>query len=112
MKKIIQWLFILFHPSFWIMNYPFDKAWDRKFIKLMSDYKFTDINYYYAKLGNMRLGIQNYPYASFTLYDEKENNPFKKRLTVRPSRWTIYQARQKLRRDWLESKGGWGDDYD
>ena len=106
MKKIIQWLFILFHPSFWILNNPYDKIWDREFMKLMSDYKFTDIDYYYATLGDKRLWIRNYPYASFVYtYYDKDINPFRKACEVRPSRWTIYQARQKLMKDWLKSNG-------
>jgi len=80
------------------MNYPFDESWDQEFTKLLSNYRFTDIDYYYATLGERRIWIANYPHASFTLPTRKLS-PFEDNTQVRPSRWTIYKARQNLKRD-------------
>ena len=100
MEKLISWLFILSHPTFWLMNQPFNREWDKELNDLMDRNKFMNIDYYYAEIGHERIWIQNYPYNAF-VFKKKNFSPFdNKSDEVRPSRWTIYKARRKLINDW------------
>ena len=99
-KLIAHWFFILFHPSFWIINKPYDEWWDQRFNELMDKYSFEEIGRYHATLGDEKLWIANYPYGCFEHC--KYKFPFDIR-DVRPSRWTIYKARKKLEHDYYLS---------
>lgn len=94
MFRFIFSYLLAFHPNWWIMNYDYSSAWDKKFRELLSKHKFTRIGRHTAYLGNHCVWISNYPYAVFHIYDE---------LTVRPSRATIYFAKQKLEQDYFEN---------
>lgn len=89
-NDLIIWLKILLNPSYWLMNNPYDREWDRTFNKLMEEYNFTDITNHTAKLGDTIVWVANHPYASFTKF---------LRQSGRPSRITIYKARKKLLSD-------------
>ena len=97
MKQIIEYIKInikfLFMPSYWLLNYSYSKSWDVKLNKLLNKHKFTNINDYTAELDNTIIWITNHPYASFKQFTKNSycNN--------RPSRQTIYKAKQLLEYD-------------
>lgn len=107
-KHILVNIKFIFMPSYWIMNKPYSKKWDRELIQLMrsNDFKqakipignFTHICKYEVQLGNKRIWVANNPYASFISEDK----------SVRPSRQTIYLANKKLQAD--KKKPDWCDD--
>ena len=86
MNKLKEILFVLTHPSFWLMNYTYSKIWDEELKRLISEYKFEYIDHYSAKIGRYEMWVANYPYAAFTC-------PF---AYVRPKRYTIKLAYDKL----------------
>ncbi len=90
---VVSWLFIFFHPSYWIMINPYSREWDNELVRLMDNFKFTEINGYHATIGDKRIWIANHPYASFTLF--QDTNPFEPKES-RPSRRVLYIARKKL----------------
>lgn len=81
---MIDFIFFLFRPSYWLMNSEYSKTLDDELIKALKTEEFTNISYYYADIGGMNLWIANHPYGSFTWYG------------LRPSRRTIYEANKKL----------------
>lgn len=93
-ESIKRFLFGLFHPSFWIMNYQYSEAWDAKLNDLMKSEKFIPISSCTAKLGKLTLWVSNYPYACMTV-DNKWD--------LRPSRLTIKRAYDKYIRECIES---------
>lgn len=91
MVKILKdLLFVLFHPSYWLMNYHYCETWDRHIKNLMAKHKFVACGGYTAKLGDTEIWIENHPYASMTPYLI---------LKVRPSRRTIRSAYLKYTED-------------
>lgn len=95
-KELIKdFLFTLFHPSYWIMNEEYSKEWDDYFNNLMKKHSFVYHDKYYSKIGNNFVWIANHPYASFT----PETNS-----AIRPSRRTIYKAYKKYNKDCFLAK--------
>lgn len=93
-------LFTIVHPSFWYMSYDYSRIWDKKLIESMKYHKFKNIGKFHADLGvHAELWIKNHPYCSFSVkygifpFEEKQ---------YRPSRLTIYNAMEKLKKDYLE----------
>jgi len=89
-----NFFFTIFHPSFWVMNHPYSKAWDEQFNILICENKFEKIDNYHARLGNLILWTVNYPHAAFSITSPIE-------LKIRPKRYTIYLAYQKMIKDLL-----------
>jgi hypothetical protein len=59
----MDWLRI-FTPRAWLQNYPTSLELDKKINSLLdSGEKLIRISPYNAKLGDMRLWVENYPYA-------------------------------------------------
>ena len=82
---------VLLTPGCWLQNYPYSKEWDKILTDLMKYYSFKlDFDCHTAVLGDRTIWISNHPYASFTSYYG---------LRVRPSRRTIFKAREALLRD-------------
>lgn len=76
-----------------------EAEWDHKLRELMKKHKFVPIKslsgaVYNAKLGDVVVWVENYPYASF--------NPYEPNIRVRPSRTTLVLAREKYLRDVLD----------
>jgi len=89
-----NFFFTIFHPSFWLMNYSYSKTWDKQLNILMCENKFKKINIHRTELGNFILWTASYPYAAFTIISPVEIN-------IRPKRYTIYLAYQKMIKDFL-----------
>jgi hypothetical protein len=93
-NDMLIWFKILINPGYWLMNSPYSSKWDKVLNDLMGRYDFEsdDDMGLVAKLGGVEIWIGNHPYASFRTwcgyYDD-----------VRPSKLTIYKAKQKLKRD-------------
>lgn len=76
-----DFLFFLFRPSFWIMNYPYSEDMDRLAIRdLKMGFKKADLHH--AEIGMNTYWIGNYPYAYGASF-----------ISVRPSRRTIYEMK-------------------
>lgn len=87
---------VLFTPSCWLQNYLYSSNWDKLLNELMETHTFTNVTEYTANLGNVRVWIENYPYAAFTP---------DRSIKVRPSRRTILKAYDKLVNDvFVETK--------
>jgi len=69
------------------MNNKYSEAWDKKLKELLKTEDFKNINHYNADLWGFIIWITNHPYASFTYRG------------LRPSRFTIMEAKKKLDRD-------------
>lgn len=81
---------VVFTPSCWLQIHPYSSIWDKQLNKLMETHTFTNVTGFTANLGNVRVWIENYPYAAFTP---------DRSMTVRPSRRTILKAYEKLVND-------------
>lgn len=95
MKKMIKNLQFLFRPTFWLMNYPYDKKWDKQLNELMDKFEpefdrpsSIDGKIAIVKFGGCQVWIENYPYAYGTPYDF-----YRSVDKVRPSRLTILRLR-------------------
>ena len=88
-NDLMLWVRILLNPNYWITTERYSKTWNDELNRLMNEHSFTEIDEYTAKLGNTTVWVANHPYVSFTNY-----NTF--RFKGRPSRLTIYKAKQKL----------------
>ena len=87
-KSNIKYFFkVLFTPSCWIQNNTYSREWDQLLNELIDSSDFDSIEEYDANINGIRVWTGNHPYASFTC------------LGVRPSRMTIFKARDKLERD-------------
>lgn len=104
MNKLIETvkdlIFFLTHPSYWIMNYPYRKEYDRWFNELLDKHELEEvddiISGYIIKIGGYKFWIENQPYACFT------NRYIKRKYQreVRPSRRTIHKTIKKLDEGW------------
>jgi hypothetical protein len=87
---------LFFNTKYWIMNESYSAKWDKELNSLMNTYDFKKMVYesdYVVKLGEREIWVANHPYASFTDYSDN------RRIYGRPSRLTIYKAKQKLEID-------------
>ena len=64
MKKILNFLYFLIRPSYWIMVHKYDAEWDKDFNELMSKHSFVYHNDYVAILGDETIRIVNHPFGS------------------------------------------------
>lgn len=65
-SKIRDFFFVLFHPEFWVQNFPYSREVDEFFINGISQgAKFTSITEYTAFFCGKLIWIENHPYASF-----------------------------------------------
>lgn len=92
---IIQ-IWVMINPQYWIMNEWYSSKWDKELNDLMGRYDFETEPHSYSnlivKLGDKQIWVGNHPYASFTDYSVRN-------IPGRPSKLTIYKAKQKLERD-------------
>lgn len=84
---LVNFVYVLVHPGYWLLNTPYSEIWDAQLKKLLAKHTFKDYDGYNASLGGLRIWVSNHPYASFTFNH------------VRPKRSTIRKAHQKLIRD-------------
>jgi len=97
LETIAFWIFIIFHPSYWLMNDKYSKGWDKELNSLLRCYTFKNITSYSAYLGSTKIWIENHPYASFTKYKLGQYHPDES--NVRPSRRTLKKAYEALQYD-------------
>jgi hypothetical protein len=90
-KHLLTFYFII-NPHWWVMNDSYNEEWDRKINHLLDNYKLKDIGEHTGVLNDTGVWIANYPYAYGTHYT---NGHF----YGRPSRWTIYRLRQRVKID-------------
>jgi len=75
-KRIIDYIWVLFNPKYWIRLYPYNSQIDKMLLRKMQFYPFVKENKYTVKLDNINLWIANHPYASFTVQiGETEYSP-------------------------------------
>lgn len=104
MKQIIEFLLSLkfiFKPSYWFMNDLYDKRVDLIMQKLLDKYEFTEINDYYAKLGNAQVWIANMPYCVH-FEDNKLCNLRPSRLTIEKVVIAIYKQQREAQTKEIE----------
>lgn len=113
---MMNFLFGLFNPKFWLMLSDYDKDIDEWLLNAMKHYEIEDTREYSASnrifeilIDGKILWISNYPYKCYTyrvLQDKlygvgiTEDNY----LNIRPSRLTIYKFNKKVEK-WLKSNG-------
>jgi len=93
-NKILTALFVLFHPSYWIMINKYNKELDELLIHLMDNYNFHKTGKYTAKIGPHEFWTSNQPYCCFYPYIFTRGNS-----GIRPSILTIKRAIDKLNKD-------------
>ena len=91
MREKMLLIKVLTTPLCWLQNYEYSRELDIEINRLLdSGETFKDITGYEATLGDLRLWVENHPYASFTI------------MRARPSRATILRAMDKLVVDMME----------
>jgi len=91
-NKHLLTIYFVINPRWWVMNYSYNEKWDRELNYLLDNYKLKDVDKYTAILNGIEVWIRNYPYAYGTVH---ANGHF----YGRPSRWTIYRLRQRVKVD-------------
>lgn len=84
LKNALLSLKFIFKPSYWMMNYPYSKAWDDELNRLIDNYYFENIGLYTADICGLNVWVENHHNASFRINATCTN--------VRPSRLTIERA--------------------
>lgn len=90
MINFIKSLQFIFKPSYWVMNYNYNKCVDVMVNDLLDRYEFEYDGEHVAKLGNAKIWISNVPYAAIRLYNTELEG-------FRPSRLTIQRGLNKLK---------------
>jgi hypothetical protein len=80
------------------MNYKYDANWDKKVNDLLdrNEIKLDDFGGRTALIGDCSIWLGNYPYAYGTNWDAS--------ISVRPSRYTIWRIRQRVKYDKLSKE--------
>lgn len=116
MKIILEFLFVLVNPKYWLMFPKYNKEMDMWLLNAMKHYPIEDARRYkYSntlheiKIDGKILWITNYPYNCFT-YRAVRQELFNIEMTedyheaIRPSCYTIYKF-NKLITKWLKANG-------
>ena len=90
LRKILDILWVVFHPSYWIIKQDYDPVWDKRLRELLRSDDFVILNGYVALIGNFVVWVGNHPFNSFTREVALTSIP------GRPSRITIRDAWEKL----------------
>lgn len=101
-KWILDPLWILVHPSYWMQNESYNAEWDKELNELMdagSDVDVTDSFGYTIMLNKRIIWIANHPYASARPMEKFRT------LRIRPARTTIRRLEK-----YLEERGVTMDD--
>ena len=86
MRLVSWWIWLAFHPSYWLQNYDYSSDWDKELNALLDAGEFEVIDEYTADICGIKVWITNEPYAvmrKYTLLGPQSH---------RPSRWTIRRA--------------------
>ena len=94
MKKLAEIFFVLTHPSYWLMNHTYSKEWEDVLMREVDLHGFVMVDRFEAKVGKLRVWIENHPYASF--YQ-------KNGIQVRPSRFNIKKLHDRLIADLIKN---------
>lgn len=95
-EKIWFYSTIIFRPHFWFMQKSYSEVWDKKLNELMNKHTFNRNTRRTVKLKSFEIWTSNYPYSSFHPYNQGIPE-------WRPSRYTIWKAKQKLEKDLIEN---------
>jgi len=85
----------IFMPSYWSMNYPYNKEVDKIINELLDNHELTDLDNKLttAKLGKATIWVENRPYASARLYGTRLENYRPSRLTIKRLLKEFYKLR-------------------
>jgi hypothetical protein len=100
-KHLLTFYFII-NPHWWLMNHSYNEEWDRKLNHLLDNYKLKDIDEHTGVLNDTGVWIANYPHAYGTQFNYSVRLPIhytNGHFYGRPSRWTIYRLRQRVKMD-------------
>jgi hypothetical protein len=97
-KHLLTFYFII-NPHWWLMNDSYNEEWDRKLNHLLDNYKLKDIGEHTGVLNDTGVWIRNYPYAYGTHFRGVCLHYTNGHFYGRPSRWTIYRLRQRVKMD-------------
>lgn len=93
MKTFILNLQFIFKPSYWLMNYSYDKRLDEIINRLLDKGEIESIDRYTCNISGVTVWIENYPYAYCHLYNH--NGLFR---FSRPSRLTIQRLHNAIKK--------------
>lgn len=79
MKPVLDFIWALFHPSFWFMKNPYSKALDKRLNRALENKLPMETSKFKndVKFDNLTLGVYNFPYS------------YMQTSTFRPARRTI-----------------------
>lgn len=64
MKYLYDFIWVLLHPSFWIMNYPYNEGWDKALNEAMDNKAMVfKQGACRIELDGLEIWVANYPYA-------------------------------------------------
>lgn len=85
----------IFKPSYWLMNYPYNKEVDKIINELLDKYEMTDYTGVSVKLGKATIWVENRPYASIRLFGTELENYRPSRLTIQKALCRFYKLKKK-----------------
>lgn len=91
----------LFKPSYWVMNYPYNKEVDLLINELLDKYEFSNLSKEgcTCQLGKATIWVSNIPYAAITLYMDTPLQYYRpSRLTINKALDKFYKYKSKLNR--------------
>lgn len=88
MSTILDFVWAVFHPSFWPIGNSYSEEWDKKMNELMKTEVFKKVEWGVWSLGNMHIRVSDYPYSFGTGVGVLER--------VRPSRRTVKKLHEHL----------------
>ena len=88
-----DFIFAVFHPTYWVMSTSYDRGFDQFLRELMNSNKFEPKSAHSVVLGPMELWVANHPYSSFVIYVNG------RAFNYRASRRTIQLAQTTMLRD-------------
>jgi len=96
--RILLTINFIINPIWWFMNYKYGANWDKKVNDLLdtNEFKVNDPQGRTALIGDCSIWLGNYPYAYGLNWDP--------RISVRPSRYTIWRIRQRYKWDILSKE--------
>jgi hypothetical protein len=98
-NKHLLTIYFIINPRWWVMNDSYIEEWDRELNHLLDNYKLKDIGRHTAVLNGVEVWIANYPYAYGTPCSKSSMSYLYNHTNARPSRWTIYRLRQRVKVD-------------
>lgn len=92
-RKIYEWLWPIWHPSFWNSHYIIDAGYDkwlRHHLNIGTEVK--EVSYYRCSINDVEIWIQNYPYSFGQPYDKDRIT----NMQILPKRYTRMLLHKKV----------------